>query len=86
MILAGLAVLIGLQPSRAGDADGRPAVKAEGRKTQRPFRDCPDCPEMVVIPAGSFMMGRGMPMTGATVRKVRAIRSRCRPSVSASTP
>jgi formylglycine-generating enzyme required for sulfatase activity len=21
------------------------------------FRDCPDCPEMVVIPAGSFMMG-----------------------------
>jgi formylglycine-generating enzyme required for sulfatase activity len=21
------------------------------------FRDCPDCPEMVVIPAGRFMMG-----------------------------
>ena len=21
------------------------------------FRDCPDCPEMVVIPAGKFMMG-----------------------------
>lgn len=21
------------------------------------FRDCPDCPEMVVIPAGSFTMG-----------------------------
>ena len=21
------------------------------------FRDCPECPEMVVIPAGSFMMG-----------------------------
>src|SRR5215510_11945817 len=21
------------------------------------FRDCPDCPEMVVVPAGSFMMG-----------------------------
>src|ERR1700738_5719236 len=21
------------------------------------FRDCPDCPEMVVAPAGSFMMG-----------------------------
>jgi formylglycine-generating enzyme required for sulfatase activity len=21
------------------------------------FRDCPDCPEMVVIPAGSFLMG-----------------------------
>jgi formylglycine-generating enzyme required for sulfatase activity len=23
----------------------------------RSFRDCPDCPEMVVVPAGSFMMG-----------------------------
>jgi formylglycine-generating enzyme required for sulfatase activity len=23
----------------------------------RPFRDCPDCPDMVVIPAGTFMMG-----------------------------
>src|SRR5208337_2332625 len=21
------------------------------------FRDCPDCPEMVVVPAGSFTMG-----------------------------
>ena len=23
----------------------------------RMFRDCPDCPEMIVIPAGSFLMG-----------------------------
>src|ERR1700724_666518 len=23
----------------------------------RTFRDCSDCPEMVVVPAGSFMMG-----------------------------
>ena len=23
----------------------------------RVFRDCPECPEMVVVPAGSFMMG-----------------------------
>ena len=23
----------------------------------QPFRDCPDCAEMVVVPAGSFMMG-----------------------------
>jgi hypothetical protein len=23
----------------------------------RVFRDCPDCPEMVVVPAGSFVMG-----------------------------
>jgi formylglycine-generating enzyme required for sulfatase activity len=24
---------------------------------KRSFRDCPDCPEMVIIPAGAFMMG-----------------------------
>lgn len=26
-------------------------------EAQRVFRDCPDCPEMVVIPAGNFTMG-----------------------------
>jgi formylglycine-generating enzyme required for sulfatase activity len=25
----------------------------------KPFRDCPDCPELVTIPAGSFVMGAG---------------------------
>lgn len=25
------------------------------------FKDCSDCPEMVVVPAGSFMMGNGAP-------------------------
>ena len=37
------------------------AVAAERRRRElepgRRFRDCPDCPEMVVVPAGSFMMG-----------------------------
>jgi formylglycine-generating enzyme required for sulfatase activity len=33
-----------------------PAV-AEERNPGETFRDCPTCPEMVVIPAGSFMMG-----------------------------
>ncbi len=36
---------------------------ARKRETMRPgraFRDCPDCPEMVVVPAGSFMMGSPM--------------------------
>ena len=28
-----------------------------GWRTGCVFRDCPDCPEMVVIPAGAFMMG-----------------------------
>src|SRR5207237_2556992 len=31
--------------------------KISSRKLGAVFRDCPDCPEMVVIPAGRFMMG-----------------------------
>ena len=30
------------------------------------FRDCPECPEMVVVPAGSFMMGSPPGETGRT--------------------
>src|SRR2546430_1052948 len=32
-------------------------VKASGRAPGAVFRDCRACPEMVVIPAGSFTMG-----------------------------
>jgi formylglycine-generating enzyme required for sulfatase activity len=32
-------------------------VKDSGRVPGSVFRDCPSCPEMVVIPAGSFTMG-----------------------------
>lgn len=32
-------------------------VAAKGNGAGTIFRDCPDCPEMVVIPAGSFEMG-----------------------------
>ena len=48
------------------DAEAAKALLAAGeeaalkRETMRPgwaFRDCPECPEMVVVPAGSFMMG-----------------------------
>ena len=35
---------------------GAPSVDA-GLKPGDTFRDCPDCPEMVVVPAGEFMMG-----------------------------
>jgi Sulfatase-modifying factor enzyme 1 len=41
-------------------APATPAKSAETSDPMRPgsvFRDCPDCPEMVVVPAGSFMMG-----------------------------
>ncbi|MBI5923240.1 MAG: formylglycine-generating enzyme family protein [Betaproteobacteria bacterium] len=37
---------------------GVPAVPAtDARQPGKTFRDCDDCPEMVVIPAGSFQMG-----------------------------
>ncbi len=35
----------------------RPAVGTYPTRPGETFRDCPDCPEMVVIPAGNFMMG-----------------------------
>ena len=37
----------------AAEAERRRRAMEPGRR----FRDCPDCPEMVVVPAGSFMMG-----------------------------
>ena len=35
----------------------QPATKLASLKPGETFRDCPDCPEMVVIPAGEFTMG-----------------------------
>ena len=34
-----------------------PAPAGRALKPLDPFRDCAECPEMIVIPAGSFMMG-----------------------------
>ena len=31
-------------------------MKPGAGKTES-FKDCPECPEMVVVPAGEFMMG-----------------------------
>ena len=58
IILAALP-LIPLQ-AYAKDGSGSQFAKetgAIGAATGQTFRDCPDCPEMVVIPAGSFNMG-----------------------------
>jgi formylglycine-generating enzyme required for sulfatase activity len=41
----------------AGQASAQPAVGTHDRQPGQVFRDCTDCPEMVVIPAGSFVMG-----------------------------
>ena len=35
----------------------RMALVKAGREAGERFRDCPECPEMVVVPAGSFLMG-----------------------------
>lgn len=39
------------------DAARAPSSVASGLTAGAVFRDCPDCPEVVVIPAGSFTMG-----------------------------
>jgi formylglycine-generating enzyme required for sulfatase activity len=39
------------------EAERKRAEAAEATKPGRTFRDCPECPEMIVVPAGSFTMG-----------------------------
>lgn len=56
-LFASLAVLI-LPLAALGQATVATAtVAGSARVPGTVFRDCPDCPEMVVIPAGSFRMG-----------------------------
>src|SRR5262244_1713344 len=45
--------------TRSSPADSTPPRESprSGTKPGDFFRDCPDCPEMVVVPAGSFAMG-----------------------------
>ncbi|KRQ97896.1 hypothetical protein CQ12_25030 [Bradyrhizobium jicamae] len=71
-------IMIGLtggSPANAQPCDG---VQVQiGEREQRcikpgageTFRDCPDCPEMVVIPAGSFTMGASRDEEVATERE-----------------
>jgi formylglycine-generating enzyme required for sulfatase activity len=51
--LATLALLVLLSPHAAAQRRQVDDLGAHGRT----FRDCAGCPEMVVVPAGSFMMG-----------------------------
>ena len=39
------------------DAEARREEASKRRKVREVFRDCPKCPELVVVPAGSFQMG-----------------------------
>ena len=51
-----LILLMFLLPTGA-EAAQRRAEPADPSGAGRVFRDCPACPEMVVVPAGEFMMG-----------------------------
>jgi formylglycine-generating enzyme required for sulfatase activity len=42
-----------------GDAVGASRTPEPGAEPGKVFRDCPDCPELVAIPAGSYSMGVG---------------------------
>ncbi len=55
LIIAGLLVSLTAVPASA-DMDRLPAAKAAW-EPGTVFRDCPACPEMVVVPPGEFMMG-----------------------------
>src|SRR5690349_16329113 len=48
-------ILLLLSPT---DAEAQKRRSSEsGGSSSREFRDCPNCPTMVVVPAGEFMMG-----------------------------
>ena len=45
------------QDTKSAADRGVPAKATSGGAPGTMFRDCPDCPKMVVIPAGNFIMG-----------------------------
>ena len=49
----------GQEPGVAGRAEWVVEEPSGEPIPESPFRDCPTCPEMVVVPAGSFRMGCG---------------------------
>ncbi|MEJ2125237.1 MAG: SUMF1/EgtB/PvdO family nonheme iron enzyme [Alphaproteobacteria bacterium] len=50
----GIGVEVGILPTKTKKLCLKPGG---GKKSGQSFSDCPKCPEMVVIPSGSFMMG-----------------------------
>ena len=50
-------------------AAGQAMAQAPGKQ----FRDCPDCPMMVVVPGGSFQMGDGGPQARADEAPVHIV-------------
>ena len=59
-----------LTVSPVGTAQDPKRAEADPLRPGQVFRDCPDlCPEMVVVPAGSFMMGSGPAEIEALVKQ-----------------
>jgi len=52
-------LMVVAQPLYAADRPANPLTAAEERalKPKDSFRECDVCPEMVVVPAGTFTMG-----------------------------
>jgi formylglycine-generating enzyme required for sulfatase activity len=50
-------------PAAGTEAPVGPATQApsENGESREEMRDCPECPELVLVPAGEFMMGSGPP-------------------------
>jgi formylglycine-generating enzyme required for sulfatase activity len=57
LIVAGAIVLIAFAGSTVIRQDAEAASKSPSKKAGSTFQECRNCPEMVVIPAGSFTMG-----------------------------
>src|SRR5437879_9957992 len=49
-------ITLGQETKSAADASA-PTVSTSGRAPGTVFRDCPDCPEMVMVPEGDFTIG-----------------------------
>ncbi len=54
-----VAVMVWCPTTPALPDTATPVVPAASLAPGRTFRDCPQCPEMVVVPAGTFVMGDG---------------------------
>ena len=63
LIGAWMGAVLSISVAAAQPCDGAEVeIGAGERRCLKPgaglsFKDCPDCPEMVVVPAGSFTMG-----------------------------
>jgi formylglycine-generating enzyme required for sulfatase activity len=55
--MKGLGIILALACSFAALKHAAAQAKAPGQAPGTVFRDCHECPEMVVVPAGSFTMG-----------------------------